>query len=275
MTNSPIISKYPSTLTYQLKSFENIPVDIFESAEAGSKHIAQSIALAIRRKQQMGKNIVLGLATGSSPIRIYKGLVRMHKEEGLSFQNVVTFNLDEYYGLPKEDPESYHYFMHEHLFNHIDIPKENIHIPSGMTPMDQVAKYCVTYEKQIQLHGGIEIQIVGIGRTGHIGCNEPGADQKSITRLIQLVSITRQDASSSFGGEEEVPYKAITMGIKTILSAKEIFLMAWGQHKAEIVKLSVESDPILEIPATYLQLHEQVRYCIDKAAAEKIREANA
>lgn len=270
MTKSPIISKYPSTLTYQLKSFENIPVDIFENAEAGSKHIAQSIALAIRRKQQMGKNIVLGLATGSSPIRVYKELVRLHKEENLSFQNVITFNLDEYFGLPKEDPESYYYFMHEHLFNHIDIPKENIHIPSGSIPMDQVAKFCDNYEKQIQLHGGIDIQILGIGRTGHIGFNEPGSDQKSITRLIQLDNITRQDARDSFGGIEEVPYKAITMGIKTILSAREIYLMAWGQHKAEIVKLSVESTPNSTIPATYLQMHDQVRYCIDTAAAEKL-----
>jgi len=270
MAITGIISKYPSTLIYQLKSVEKMPLEIFETAEFGSKYVAQSIAWAIKRKEQLGQTTVLGLATGSSPIKIYGELVRMHKEEGLSFKNVVTFNLDEYYGLTHDDPQSYHYFMHEHLFQYIDIPKENIYIPDGTIPMDQVSKYCDHYEKQIQLHGGLDIQILGIGRTGHIGFNEPGSDQKSITRLIQLDNITRRDAAESFGNIEDVPYKAITMGIKTILSAKEIYIMAWGQHKAEIVRSSVEEEPTPRIPATFLQLHSNVRYCIDGAAAEKL-----
>lgn len=270
MHNSVILSKYPSTLNFQFKSVEKIPVDIFDNAEQGSKHIAESIALAIRRKQQLGQTIVLGLATGSSPIKVYKEWIRMHNEENLSFRNVITFNLDEYFGLPKDDPESYYYFMHEHLFQHVDIPRENIHIPDGTISLEEVSKYCDNYEKQIVLHGGIDIQILGIGRTGHIGFNEPGSDLKSTTRLIQLDNITRLDARQSFGGIEEVPFKAITMGIKTILTAKEIYLMAWGQHKADIIKSAVEDEQTAKIPATFLQEHPQVRYCIDTAAAEKL-----
>lgn len=264
------IKKYPDSLLYQLKSLENIPVDIFHNAYDGSVHIARSIGLAIRRKQQLGQTIVLGLATGSSPLKVYAELIRMHKEENLSFHNVITFNLDEYYGLAPDHEESYHHFMNEYLFSHIDIPRENINIPSGNLQMDEVADFCEMYEKRIKLYGGIDIQLLGIGRTGHIGFNEPGSNKKSTTRMVRLDNLTRLDAQNDFGGLDQTPQKAITMGVHTIMGAKEIYIMAWGQHKAEMVKKSVEGPITSQIPASFLQDHPQVRFFVDMAAAEKL-----
>ena len=264
------ISSYPSNLSYQIKSFEKLPVEIFRNSNDGSKHIASLIALAIKRKQQKGENIVLGLATGSSPIKVYAELIKMYKRKELSFSNVITFNLDEYYPLNPEDIQSYHHFMNEYLFDHVDIPKENINIPRGDLEMKDLSKYCEEYEKKIQLLGGLDIQILGIGRTGHIGFNEPGSTIDSVTRLVQLNNITRHDASDDFRGLENVPYKAITMGIKTILDAKEIYIMAWGQHKASIVKKAVEGKPNSDVPSTFLQEHDNVRFFLDTAAAGKL-----
>jgi glucosamine-6-phosphate deaminase len=269
-SSHPRINKYPESLLYQLKSVENIPIDIFRNANDGSIHIARSIGLAIRRKQQLGQNIVLGLATGSSPLKVYAELIRMHKEENLSFHNVITFNLDEYFGLAQDHEESYHYFMSEYLFSHIDIPKENIHIPDGTLKMEDVSKFCEMYEKKIKLHGGIDIQLLGIGRTGHIGFNEPGSNYKSTTRMVRLDNLTRLDAQNDFGGLDQTPQKAITMGVKTIMEAREIYMMAWGQHKAEMVKKSVEGPITSAVPASYLQDHNQVRFFVDMAAAEKL-----
>ena len=176
------LKKESSVLKYELKSLEKLSVKIWNTSIEASLHIAQSIALSIRQKQQEGENIVLGLATGSTPIMVYNELVRMHKEEGLSFSNVITFNLDEYYPMPPDAQQSYVRFMNEYLFNHIDIPKENINIPDGTLPMEEVGKYCENYEKLINFHGGIDIQLLGIGRTGHIGFNEPGSWESSLTR---------------------------------------------------------------------------------------------
>jgi glucosamine-6-phosphate deaminase len=264
------VKKHPKELLYQLKSFERIPVEIFKDAEDGSRYIAHSISLAIKAKQQRGQNIVLGLATGSSPLKIYAELIRMHQEEGLSFYNVITFNLDEYYPIPPNDPESYNYFMNEYLFKHIDIPAENINIPNGELKLEDIHSYCELYEKKIALNGGIDIQILGIGRTGHVGFNEPGSEKDSTTRLVRLDSITRRDAQKDFGTLDNVPYRAITMGMKTILSAKEIFIMAWGQHKAEISRKAIEFNPTVSIPSTFLQEHPQVRFCMDLAASEEL-----
>lgn len=204
-------------LKYELKNFEKLPVKIWEDSREASKHVAKSIALAIRQRQQDGEMIVLGLATGSSPIKVYEELVRMHKEENLSFKNVISFNLDEYYPMPKEARQSYWRFMHEYLFDHVDIDPNNIHIPDGTVAMDQVADYCHNYEKQIDLAGGIDIQLLGIGRTGHIGFNEPGAWETSPTRMVRLDHLTRHDAQKDFQGEDDVPYRAITMGVGSIL----------------------------------------------------------
>ncbi len=267
-TSTPAPSK--KILRYQFRDLEKIPVKVWEDSAVASAYVAQSIALAIRQKQQENEQIVLGLATGSSPIQVYNELVRMHKEEGLSFQNVVTFNLDEYYPMQPTAEQSYVRFMHEYLFDKVDIRPENIHIPDGTLPLEEVEAYCDRYDKLIESYGGIDIQVLGIGRTGHIGFNEPGSWQESPTRLVRLDALTRQDATKDFMVEENVPYRAITMGIKPILQARTIYLLAWGQHKAEILYRAVEGEVSDQVPATFLQQHLKVRAIVDKAAAEEL-----
>ncbi len=256
------------SLKYQFKTFEKIPTKIWENASEASRHVAQSIALAIRQKQQEGEPIVLGLATGSSPIKVYEELVRLHKEEGLSFHNVITFNLDEYYPMAPDAPQSYVHFMHEYLFDHINIPSNQVNIPDGTIPLNEVARYCDAYEKKIDAYGGLDIQVLGIGRTGHIGFNEPGSRENSLTRLVRLDGLTRRDALKDFGKEEDVPYRAITMGIASIMKARTIYLLGWGQHKAPILKEALEGPISSSIPATYLQRHANVKAILDKGAAE-------
>lgn len=257
-------------LKYQFKSLENIPVKIWSDSNAGASHIARSIALAIRQKQQDGEHIVLGLATGSSPIKVYEELVNLHRTENLSFKNVITFNLDEYYPMSPEAQQSYVRFMREYLFDHIDIPKENIHIPDGTIPVNDIDAYCQRYEKLITQYGGIDIQLLGIGRTGHIGFNEPGSWEDSQTRLVRLDNLTRRDAIKDFIREENVPYRALTMGIGTIMKARTIFLMAWGSHKASIVREAVEGPITSSVPATYLQKHPNTKVYVDEVAASDL-----
>ena len=211
--------KYPDAEA-RLKYYEKIPTEIFEDSKSASKHVAGEIAALIRKRNNNGKNTVLGLATGSTPTKVYDELVRLHNEEGLSFQNVITFNLDEYYPMQPDSLQSYVRFMKEHLFDHIDIPEEQVHIPDGTVEEDHVTDYCRQYEQQIRDAGGIDIQLLGIGRTGHIGFNEPGSRPDSRTRLITLDRITRKDAASDFFGEEHVPRRAITMGVGTILDSQ-------------------------------------------------------
>lgn len=260
----------PGYLKYELKTFEKLPVKIWDDSVEASRHVARSVALAIRQRHQEGEQIVLGLATGSTPIKVYEELVRMHKEEGLSFQNVVTFNLDEYYPMTREARQSYWRFMHEYLFDHVDIVPENIHIPDGTVPMEKVADYCERYEKLIDLAGGIDIQLLGIGRTGHIGFNEPGAWETSPTRMVRLDHLTRHDATKDFQGEDDVPYRAITMGVGSIFKARTVYLMAWGQHKAHIIQQAIEGDISTSVPASFLQKHPNVKVILDKSAAEEL-----
>ena len=262
-------------LKYTFKSLEKLPVKIWEESKDASIHIARSIGLAIRQKQQDGEHIVLGLATGSSPVKVYEELVRLHKEEGLSFQNVITFNLDEYYPMPPKAQQSYVRFMHEHLFDHVDVKAENINIPDGTIPMEEVQAYCETYEKKIDLLGGIDIQLLGIGRTGHVAFNEPGSWENSLTRLVRLDNLTRIDALNDFGQEENVPYRAITMGIGSIMKARTIYLMAWGQHKAPILKEAIEGAITATVPATFLQKHKNIKVYADKGAAEELTRIKA
>lgn len=259
-----------SYLKYELKTFEKLPVKIWDDSGEASRHVARSIALAIRQKQQEGEHIVLGLATGSTPIQVYAELVRMHKEEGLSFQNVITFNLDEYYPLTREARQSYWRFMHEYLFDHVDIPPQNIHIPDGTLPMEKVSAFCDGYEKMIDLAGGIDIQLLGIGRTGHIGFNEPGTWESSLTHMVRLDHLTRHDAIKDFLSEENVPYRAITMGVGSIFKARTVYLLAWGQHKAHIVCEAIEGDISTTVPASFLQKHPNVKVVLDKGAAEEL-----
>ncbi|WP_350285277.1 glucosamine-6-phosphate deaminase [uncultured Croceitalea sp.] len=250
--------------------FEKIHNVIFDSSSKASILVAQEIAELVRKKQEKGLPCVLGLATGSSPIRVYEELVRMHQEEGLSFANVVTFNLDEYLPMEKDNRQSYWYFMHEHLFNHVDIPEENINIPDGTLTGDTIIPYCLAYEQKIMDAGGLDFQLLGIGRTGHIGFNEPGSHRNSGTRVITLDHITRVDAAPSFLGIDNVPRRAITMGIATVQSAKRVVLLGWGQNKADIIKKTVEGEISSEVPATYLQEHTNCTFVLDNGAGSKL-----
>lgn len=250
--------------------FEKVPVTVYENQHIASKKVANRIANLIKRKKANGEKAVLGLATGATPIEVYEELVRLHKEEGLSFSNVVTFNLDEYYPMEPNSKQSYVTFMYEHLFDHIDIKKENIHIPDGTLKKEDIAEYCIAYENKIGALGGLDLQVLGIGRTGHIGFNEPGSAPNSGTRLVTLDDLTRRDASRDFGGKENVPTKAITMGIGTIFQAREIILMAWHTKKASIIKKAVEGEISGEVPATYLQLSENTEFILDRDAASEL-----
>ncbi len=250
--------------------FEKIPTKIHDNSVEASKAIAREIADLIRTKAKSEANCVLGLATGSTPTGVYDELVRLHREEGLSFKNVITFNLDEYYPMQADALQSYVRFMREYLFDHVDILPGNVNIPDGTIEKNEVRDYCRAYEQKIADAGGLDLQILGIGRTGHIGFNEPGSGPNSTTRLISLDHITRKDAASDFFGEEYVPFKAITMGIKTIMEAKRIILMAWGEGKAQIIKKSVEGEISDSVPATYLQNHSNTQFILDTASAAEL-----
>lgn len=269
LLNNPSL-KYKAPGSFEETRYEKLHNVICDSPTEGSLLIAHRIARLILEKQKNKEMCVLGLATGSSPISVYRELVRLHQEEGLSFSNVISFNLDEYFPLAKDDIQSYHYFMHTHLFNHVDIKPENIHIPNGEVEVDKVRKFCIEYEKKIKDAGGIDLQILGIGRTGHIGFNEPGSHRNSQTRTITLDHLTRYDAAPSFQGIENVPRKAITMGIQTILSAKRVLLMAWGTNKSEIIQKAIEGVISPMIPTTYLQLHDNTTLVLDKEAASEL-----
>jgi glucosamine-6-phosphate deaminase len=250
--------------------YEKLPVSVYGNQQEASIAVAGRIAKLIRDKQAKGEQAVLGLATGVTPIRVYAELVRLHKEEGLSFKDVITFNLDEYYPMKPDAAQSYVTFMYENLFSHVDIDKANVHIPDGTLDKEDVVAFCLDYEKQIEELGGLDLQILGIGRTGHIGFNEPGSAPNSGTRLVTLDDLTRSDAARDFGGKANVPTKAITMGIGTIFKAREIILMAWSAKKAPIVKKAVEGEISGEVPATYLQLSDHVEFVLDEAAASEL-----
>jgi glucosamine-6-phosphate deaminase len=265
MKQEKILYQFPGAFEeYRFEKLHNVT---FDSSFSGSEAVADEIASLIKEKQANGLPCVLGLATGSSPISVYNQLIKLHQEEGLSFKNVITFNLDEYYGLEPNDINSYHFFMHENLFDHIDIPAENINIPSGILEPKKVRDYCKAYEKKIADLGGLDFQLLGIGRTGHVGFNEPGSNINSQTRLVTLDHLTRYDAAGAFYGIENVPSKAITMGIKTILSAKRIVLLAWGINKSEIIQKAVEGALTPNIPTTYLQEHHNTTLVLDHQAA--------
>ncbi len=246
---------------------ERIPTEIYATADAGAQAIATEIAALIRANNDAGRPTVLGLATGSTPVRLYRQLIRMHREEKLSFRHVITFNLDEYYGLPPTHPESYRRFMQEQLFGHIDILPENIHVPDGTLPRAQVFQACEQYENAISAAGGIDLQVLGIGRTGHVGFNEPGSTRESRTRLVTLDALTRRDAARDFLGEANVPRHAITMGVGTILKARRIRLLAWGEAKAQITAFAIERPPAEALPASLLQNHPDIRFAIDRPAS--------
>jgi glucosamine-6-phosphate deaminase len=221
----------------------------------------------IRQNNSAGRPTVLGLATGSTPVGLYRELIRLHKEADLDFSRVITFNLDEYYPMPPDDAHSYRRWMAETFFNHVNVAPKNIHIPDGTQAHEDVEEYCSRYEQTIRRAGGIDLQILGIGRSGHIGFNEPGSTRHSRTRLTALDPVTRRDAASDFFGEENVPQQAITMGVGTILEARKIAIMAFGEHKAPMVQKAVEG-PITEaIAASFLQEHPDTTFLVDQPAA--------
>ena len=256
------------------KRFENIGTVVYENSTIASIAVAKEIARLIKVKQAQKQACIIGLATGSSPKGLYAELVRLHKEEGLSFKNVVSFNLDEYYPMEPDSVNSYVRFMKEQLFNHIDILPENYHVPNGILSKVDIADYCDQYEAKIEALGGIDLQVLGIGGNGHIGFNESGSLQNSKTRLVALDHITRVAASSDFLGLENTPRTAITLGIKKIMEAKRVILMAWGESKSNIIKASAEDEVTSLVPASYLQEHNNATFILDKAAASKLTRIN-
>jgi glucosamine-6-phosphate deaminase len=249
---------------------ERIATEIVEDPEALALRVAARIANLIRERAAQGKRVVLGLASGSTPVGIYRELIRMHRAEGLSFKGVESFNLDEYYPMAPDSIHSYHRYMRENLFDHIDIPAEQVHIPDGTVARKEVARHAAAYEQAIRDAGGIDFQILGIGKTGHIGFNEPGSGIDSRTRLITLDTITRKDAAADFFGEDNVPREAITMGVATIMEAREIAILATGEHKAGIVRRAVEGEIDRQVAATYLQQHSGTTFHVDLAAAAEL-----
>lgn len=274
--NSKAIIKTVKKIEYkQVGKFENtkyekIHNEVFSDSSNGSKLVANEIASLIKQKQEEGKKCVLGLATGSSPIKVYEELVNLHRSGNLSFNNVITFNLDEYYPMDIAHQQSYYYFMHQHLFDHIDINPENINIPDGTIPLEEMDQYCIDYEMKIKELGGLDFQLLGIGRTGHIGFNEPGSHPNSGTRIITLDHVTRTDASSDFNGLENVPKKAVTMGINTIMKSKRVILLAWGHKKASVIKQTIEGEITSSIPASFLQQHKNSTIILDSEAASEL-----
>ena len=252
-----------------VESFEKIPVQIFATPKDGSVFTASEIAKLIRAKQSVNQTCVLGLATGSTPISLYRELVRLHKDEGLSFYNVIAFNLDEYYPIDRDALQSYWCFMHVQLFNHIDIKPENINLPNGEWSKEEIKKYCQEYEAKIESVGGVDLQILGIGNNGHIGFNEPGSSIYSKTRLVTLENSTRIANAKYFQNITRVPRLAITAGISTIMKAKRIILLAWGM-KAPIVVKSVEGNVTEQVPASLLQTHNDCLFVIDEQAATEL-----
>jgi len=247
-----------------------IPTLVFPTSSQASRHVALMIEGIIRQNNSASRSTVLGLATGSTPLGLYRELVRLHKEADLDFSRVVTFNLDEYFPMQPDDPHSYHRWMRETFFDHVNILPQNVHIPDGTIRPQDAEDYCARYELLIHRAGGIDLQILGIGRTGHVGFNEPGSTRQSRTRLVTLDPVTRRDAASGFFGEENVPHQAVTMGVGTILEARKIAIMAFGEHKAPIVQRAVEGEITDAIAASFLQRHADTTFLLDQAAASHL-----
>ena len=259
-----------------LNTFNNHPkknsLTLCSDAEQASVYTAHQIAELIRQQQKQGKPAILGLATGNTPKRVYQELIRLHQNESLSFHNVISFNLDEYYPIGPENNQSYTYFMRQYLFSHIDIKPNNIHIPHTDCSPDLILHYCKDYEDKIASFGGLDLQLLGIGRNGHIGFNEPGSRLDSITRLVNLHSLTRKDAEVNFGTIENVPHQAISIGIHTIMQAKRILLLALGEAKSEIISKALNGKISTRVPASLLQKIPHVEYILDRDAAALIRD---
>jgi len=247
-----------------------IPSLVFSTSSQATRHVALMIESLIRQNNSAGRPTVLGLPTGSTPVGLYRELIRLHREAGLDLSRVITFNLDEYYPMQPDDPQSYRRWMHETFFNHVNIPPQNINVPDGTIKPEEAEDYCLRYEQKIRRAGGIDLMLLGIGRTGHIGFNEPGSTRHSRTRMATLDPVTRRDAASSFFGEDNVPHQALTMGVGTILDARKIVLMAFGEHKARVVQRAVEGPVTDSVAASFLQQHPDAAFLLDRAAASEL-----
>ena len=245
----------------------NLRFRVFDNPDSARAQVASEMAGLIRERAALGRTVVLGLASGKSPLPLYDELIYLHREEGLSFQNVVTFNLGEYFGLRRDHPASFRSFMQRKFFDHVNLPSANIHFLSGELADPEIPAHCTAYEGKIQRAGGIDFQILGIGRNGHIGFNEPGSVAKSRTRQVQLNEMTRRDADPTFGGIENVPTHALTMGCRTILKARKIALLAWGSKKSSIVRRALENPVTPKVSASFLQTHPAAQFFLDVPAA--------
>ena len=270
MATTRPLTRPKATQTSQFLRNTKLPTLMFASSAELARHVALIIDGLVRENNSAGVPTVLGLPTGSTPIGVYRELIRLHRDEDLDFSQVITFNLDEYFPMNPDSIQSYNAWMRANFFDHVNIPEENIHIPKGNIPIEEVDVFCDDYERAIEHAGGIQLQLLGIGRTGHIGFNEPGSSRNSRTRLVTLDPQTRMDASSSFFGEENVPLQAITMGVGSILEAKKVIIMALGEHKAPVVRRAVQGEVTEEVTASFLQTHPHATFVVDEAAAGQL-----
>jgi len=249
---------------------ERLKTVVFPEHSDLAAAVAERIIEVIQHETRAKGKVVLGLATGSTPLGVYEELIRRHQAGDVDFSRVITFNLDEYYPMAPDSAHSYHRYMWENFFAHVNIAKENVHIPDGTTPRERVMDACAAFEAAIRSAGGIDFQLLGIGKTGHVGFNEPGSDAASRTRIATLDTLTRKDAGADFFGVENVPREALTMGVATILDAKEIALLATGEHKSGIVGRAVEGEISTDVAATFLQRHPSVTVYLDLPAAAEL-----
>lgn len=264
-----------STLMIECNGIERIPASIYDSKAEAVGDLADHIIARIKKKNAEGHDFVMGLPTGSTPLALYRELIKRYKAGEISFRRVIGFNLDEYYPMQPDSPQSYHRFMKENFFDHVDMAPEKIHIPPGHLSLEETAEACHAYEEAIRQAGGIDLQLLGIGRTGHIGFNEPGSSLDSITRMVTLDRITRADAAADFGGEDYVPRRAVTMGVATIMAAKEIIMLAWGHKKAPVFRDMLEGPITPARPATFLQNHPRTRVLANRDAASELTRFHA
>ncbi len=253
-----------------IRKFEKVYTNIFASESSGSMYVAREIENCIREKQKFGELCILGITTGKSPVGVFRALVEIHKKENLSFRNVVVFSLDEFFPISPKEQQSRNWLIHESLLDHVDILPENIHIPDSTLPLDKVAAFCRDYEAKIEEYGGLDLLFLGTGVQGQLGFNEPGSYTNTRTRLVALGNESRQTVSSIFYGIDNVPRKAITMGLGTILKAKRIILMAWGEEKATVIKDIVEGEENSATPATCLQKHPNIEVVVDEGASQEL-----
>lgn len=253
-----------------IRKFEKVYTNIFTSESSGSMYVAREIENCIREKQKFGELCILGITTGKSPVGVFRALVEIHKKENLSFRNVVVFSLDEFFPISPKEQQSRNWLIHESLLDHVDILPENIHIPDSTLPLDKVAAFCRDYEAKIEEYGGLDLLFLGTGVQGQLGFNEPGSYTNTRTRLVALGNESRQAVSSIFYGIDNVPRKAITMGLGTILKAKRIILMAWGEETATVIKDIVEGEENSATPATCLQKHPNIEVVVDEGASQEL-----